>query len=971
MSSRDEIYTEIGISYPYNEYGGRRISIVDLNLISGSSDLFRQSVGGYFFNDYDEYGQILVPPKFVPMQPATNINPMIHSITSFAGESINESIFDYETGISTDDEDDEDDLERDDGYYAREQNTILPFVKFVCHIEGDSSKAILSNPSTGNKYWEAMFTDKNFDNQPVPKIYDNSVYDEHYTSINLPYDNFQKSLFSDGASVRSNSKISYDYNLYNKSYQQKINSFNSEKEQPNCYILNLLSDSYSEDDMTYKQQKIIDYYAGDIDTSYFRNIAYTPPPDEDDADVILAGAKAATDALNNITDGMLRRSSLLKQEIESQQTNLIFNSQSTRRLLATNSTVNKVISKYLPFYTKIEFNKEKGKRFCTSISENNYSTFFMKTLKEVFLNQTEELRTEQLQFLTNERFLSASVDTKYDIGQSKSEVVAYRGVDFTQLLLYSHNKIKNETNDFTVIDDTNLEVKSAKDEIGSYRAFNVRNVLRTINDTISNFCKDSNAFYISDINSLINLQNETVDGGVGAANITDPSPKYNEVVAYRIEKIGGTVSGDSNTQSTIQNFWIFNDTSLEELSVIDSQVKYGTDYTYKIYAYYLIQGLKYEFSDLQLTRIVGTVREAGEFSSDTDVPTGPEASGIGEDSAIQGYCVEYYNPNTGDVVKDLLGDTVGDLDLGVVSSTAFEDTLRIRNSSLSSDIPVPPYFANFVVTAQPSLKLIEVPIQTKQLTITDHIPNKVNVNPSYALDNSNKLIFNLNYQTFQKEPYPRIVNSADNNFKNKYLISNDISIIADLQKESVSPARYIDIYRIAKKPKTFLDFEQGYIATIDNRIEDKNYAYKTAVFHDIVKSNVKYYYLFKTRNDLNIAGQNSQIIEAELVNDGGFKYALFDVFNEEQMIVKNFKRISDTIKKIIEVTPNVNQIIFDDSGVDYTKTALSEYDKLKVGKADELIWNKTFKLRLTSKKTGKKIDLNITYNDPSVNLENN
>ena len=33
-----------------------------------------------------------------------------------------------------------------------------------------------------------------------------------------------------------------------------------------------------------------------------------------------------------------------------------------------------------------------------------------------------------------------------------------------------------------------------------------------------------------------------------------------------------------------------------------------------------------------------------------------------------------------------------------------------------------------------------------------------------------------------------------------------------------------------------------------------------------------------------------------------------------------------------------------------------------VGKADDTIWNKTFKLRLTSKKTGKKIDFNLTYN---------
>ena len=120
---------------------------------------------------------------------------------------------------------------------------------------------------------------------------------------------------------------------------------------------------------------------------------------------------------------------------------------------------------------------------------------------------------------------------------------------------------------------------------------------------------------------------------------------------------------------------------------------------------------------------------------------------------------------------------------------------------------------------------------------------------------------------------------------------------------------------------------------------------------------------------MNISGQNSQIIKAELVNDGGYKYALFDVMNDRDMIVENYKNISEPFKRLIEIIPNAKHLVLNDNGVDYSQSAASQYDNLKVGDAEELIWNNTFKLRLTSKKTGKKIDLNITYNDPNAKLD--
>ena len=106
----------------------------------------------------------------------------------------------------------------------------------------------------------------------------------------------------------------------------------------------------------------------------------------------------------------------------------------------------------------------------------------------------------------------------------------------------------------------------------------------------------------------------------------------------------------------------------------------------------------------------------------------------------------------------------------------------------------------------------------------------------------------------------------------------------------------------------------------------------------------------------------SPIHVAELVDDGGYKFALFDVINESDFEVAKNLEVAQPFRKIMRILPSPPNVVLDDSEVDYTQTAMSQITNLKVASdVKEPVWDKKFKFRLTSRKTGKKIDLNVTY----------
>ena len=900
---------------PIDPTQGKATYLIDTNLFSGSTDALRREVGGYFYTS--EAGDI----AFKNFMPLDNESKWIYSLWSYM------SVDQIQIPGPVED-------------------TIVPYYKFVCAADGDPQVV------DGDKFWNALWTGGPVNGVVMGPLWAGGTFDDYYTGIYLPYPAIEKQILIDSGDVENYIQISCEYNNYLPEYQAYADSITNERLLPNIYLVNWTK-NYAEtaDDLLLEVYNYLSL--GEAVTTPWLNF-----DDEENLH----------DYLNSMVP--ISAPATTTQAYMSQRfKNVFFNQNASERYYDETFASGSMF----PYSCQISFETAPVNRFGGYMYEENYSSRLLRMLKEIFLEQTTtEIAPSMISFSKQSSYLSASSDALRDETVKDSELVTYKSVDLFDMLLYSYASIKNKYNDFIIIDGKNNETMATYDAKGVYRHINTAATVSVLDKTLK-FLNEEGGFVPLDLVSLLNIQSEMIPGllegyphsptatGVAVTTATTspvharaqvlPQEKYNEVLAYRIEKKSAQNTGPQYVENPVQNFWFFNSKDLNDLNFLDTQIKYDKNYTYDVYAYVLVQGMKHRFSDLQLSRIIGTPDQA-------------TSTAVSIEEIDQQYCIEYYDPYTNETVNDLLENTVYRSGSLIISSIASE-AQRIANtriSALAGKASMPPYFANFVTTVEPSIRIIEVPMFSKTLKILDNPPNRLNVIPNYTIDNSNRLSFEIHYENFYAMPYPNSVLAADVTRKEEYLNAHDLLPTSTVDWKTISDQNIVEMYRIEKKPTSFRDFEGGLKKIYSLETPDAAGAYTSTHFYDKVESNKKYYYLFRVSNQVQVPGYVDEILEAELINDGGYKYATFNTFFKDDLQIKHFNDTTRQVKKIIQLMPAAQQSILGTSAADFSQTAQSQLENIQVGTAAELIWGKTFKLRLTSKKTGKKIDLNLTYN---------
>jgi|GEM_PF-5363191 len=270
------------------------------------------------------------------------------------------------------------------------------------------------------------------------------------------------------------------------------------------------------------------------------------------------------------------------------------------------------------------------------------------------------------------------------------------------------------------------------------------------------------------------------------------------------------------------------------------------------------------------------------------------------------------------------------------------------------------HHASFMTHMEPSLMLVETPYLETTLRVTDKppIPPDVDIIPYKGIDN--EILFYLKGNVGEFDAEPVLIQPTDQVIfetireSQKKLPDEEISFGSDDHASS------FQIFRLENKPRSYADFTGNLQAFVDADISlETIQAATSAAFVDSIKPNIKYYYIVRAIDVHGHLSNPSPVYEVEIINENGMVFPTIRCVDFEQPL----KSPDKAARRFIQIVPNVLQSLIDEekSGYDNAKTAEDVKRKIHLGATTDSVWDKTFKIRLTSKSTGKKIELNVGF----------
>ena len=496
-----------------------------------------------------------------------------------------------------------------------------------------------------------------------------------------------------------------------------------------------------------------------------------------------------------------------------------------------------------------------------------------------------------------------------------------------------------------------------------------------------------------------------------------PKKDLRETIAYRVQKMrvrysnNLSITAEDPVYETVRNMYFLNTSDFDIAEYLDTQVKYGnpvdddnevTAYVYKVHAYDLVYSTNYSYSiniprgedaasGLNLIENVILAYQEDDWSKmpydegelgwfypgygdiEANIATQVASAifgqgGGGPSFEEEDFLAELMEDGDDFVKIAMQGDEDSAFGINMPDLLAAATFIKNNYNPGTSKISqfCARFFAEFEVISRPGLKIVEQPIyQTEPILVASKppIPPDIEVIPYQGIPDQVLIKISSNSGR-QNTPAMPIVSEDVAHIMNTYLAQGmSLDRIKEEQQFYNENGRFKTrlTFENDDHQKKFELFEMNGADHSKVGIEYTDFSsskvfegeHSSFFFDKKIVPNRKYYFTCRSYDAHNQISNPSPIYEFEMVQDGedGFLLPVFKLFKQP---VKD-KTETKTFKKYISVKPSSNQAVLGE------KLFSDEVETIEIKDNVKTFLNKKFKMRLTSKHTGRKIDVNFRF----------
>jgi len=395
-------------------------------------------------------------------------------------------------------------------------------------------------------------------------------------------------------------------------------------------------------------------------------------------------------------------------------------------------------------------------------------------------------------------------------------------------------------------------------------------------------------------------------------------PAKSEVLGFTVDKYEISRNGE---ESYINSFHILSNNDREVEKFIDSQVKYGKVYEYKINRIVAIVGNKYAYLDPGVQR---TEKDKKKEDQTKQEPTNPD----------------------------------------------FRQKFGIANVPVLKILSIPSTSKRIAISDRPPIypNIDFVPFKNVQDKVLINLSSNTGeyLAPPVLLEDDDNVQF---YTVAASQGLQSVQGISLQEARNlSFSLSEDLAESEMIRFRSDDPATTFEIFRIEEYPSSYEDF-------IGNKIAKEVLKSDNFAFMDNLKPDKKYYYTFRVEDVHGHVSNPSHIYEIELITFNEAVRLSVKVVEPEDLKkkMKDMRQSSKDLRIFMSIKPTLGQrtLQLPESGHFADLVDLADKNQMFGEPGLDKLWGKKFKLRIRSKNTGKEVDVNFRFNGTAKKNEEN